>query len=264
MQQRRGDQVGPRAEMRLGQPRELLRDRRRRRSRSRLPGRRDAALKEWTNGCRSVDERSCFSYQVAAGRTTSEYSAEPFMRKSIVVNRSSFPVGASSCQTTSSAARRAPTRRPDRGSSTPSSAAGSTRGPCRTSRAGSPARASARAGSSRARRGPRRRSGAVRPAVAHDVVGRLEPARRPRRARSSGLRSKVGCERQPPEPRRRAHCSRRHAFRRASPVRRRRELSARVTLVAPLVAGEEPERRRRLLARRPFPVERERERRPAA
>ncbi len=31
-----------------------------------------AALKGWTNGCRSVLERSCFSYQVAAGSTTSE------------------------------------------------------------------------------------------------------------------------------------------------------------------------------------------------
>ena len=55
-----------------------------------------AALKGCTNGCRSVLERSCFSYQVAAGRTTSEYTHEPFMRKSIVVNRSSLPTGASS------------------------------------------------------------------------------------------------------------------------------------------------------------------------
>ena len=31
-----------------------------------------AGLKECTNGCRSVVEMSCFSYQVAAGRTTSE------------------------------------------------------------------------------------------------------------------------------------------------------------------------------------------------
>ncbi len=31
-----------------------------------------AALNGWTKGCRSVLERSCFSYQVAAGRTTSE------------------------------------------------------------------------------------------------------------------------------------------------------------------------------------------------
>jgi hypothetical protein len=31
-----------------------------------------AALNGWTNGCRSVLEMSCFSYQVAAGSTTSE------------------------------------------------------------------------------------------------------------------------------------------------------------------------------------------------
>jgi hypothetical protein len=31
-----------------------------------------AWLNECTNGCMSVMERSCFSYQVAAGRTTSE------------------------------------------------------------------------------------------------------------------------------------------------------------------------------------------------
>ena len=30
-----------------------------------------AGLNEWTNGCMSVVFRSCFSYQVAAGSTTS-------------------------------------------------------------------------------------------------------------------------------------------------------------------------------------------------
>ncbi len=60
-----------------------------------------AALNGCTNGWRSVLERSCFSYQVAAGSTTSEYRHDPFIRKSIVVNRSSLPVGASSCHSTS-------------------------------------------------------------------------------------------------------------------------------------------------------------------
>ena len=54
-----------------------------------------AGLNVWTNGCRSVDERSCFSYHVAAGRTTSEKSPFDVIRKSIVVNRSSFASGAS-------------------------------------------------------------------------------------------------------------------------------------------------------------------------
>ena len=74
-----------------------------------------AALKVCTNGCRSVEERSTFSYQVAAGSTTSEKSAFEVIRKSIVVSRSSLPVGAGSRQATSAgrsssggAPRRAP------------------------------------------------------------------------------------------------------------------------------------------------------------
>ena len=47
-----------------------------------------AWLKACTNGCRSVVERSYFSYQVAAGSTTSENIALLVMRKSIVVSRS--------------------------------------------------------------------------------------------------------------------------------------------------------------------------------
>ena len=50
-----------------------------------------AGLNECTNGCMSVVEMSCFSYQVAAGSTTSEYSAGAVIRKSIVVTRSSLP-----------------------------------------------------------------------------------------------------------------------------------------------------------------------------
>ncbi len=45
----------------------------------------------------SVLDRSCFSYQVAAGSTTSENSVVLVMRKSIVTSRSSLPRGASSC-----------------------------------------------------------------------------------------------------------------------------------------------------------------------
>ena len=55
----------------------------------------------WMNGCMSEVLRSSFSYQVAVGSTTSEYSAVVHMRKSSVTNRSSLPSGASSCQWTS-------------------------------------------------------------------------------------------------------------------------------------------------------------------
>ena len=49
----------------------------------------------------SVDERSNFSYHVAAGKTTSLSSVEDVMRKSAETSRSSFPSGASSRQRTS-------------------------------------------------------------------------------------------------------------------------------------------------------------------
>ena len=55
-----------------------------------------AALKEWMKGCMSVVDRSYFSYQVAAGRTTSECSVVEVLRKSAVHIRSSLPDGASS------------------------------------------------------------------------------------------------------------------------------------------------------------------------
>src|SRR3546814_3237576 len=48
------------------------------------------------NGCMSDVLRSFFSYQVAFGSTTSEYSAVVHMRKSSVTSRSSLPSGASS------------------------------------------------------------------------------------------------------------------------------------------------------------------------
>ena len=60
-----------------------------------------AGLNECTNGCMSVVLRSCFSYQVAAGRTTSEKIVVLVCRKSIVISRSSFPSGASSRHVTS-------------------------------------------------------------------------------------------------------------------------------------------------------------------
>ena len=55
-----------------------------------------AALKEWMNGCMSVVARSYFSYQVAAGSTTSECSVVEVLRKSAVHMRSSLPSGAGS------------------------------------------------------------------------------------------------------------------------------------------------------------------------
>ena len=60
-----------------------------------------AGLKACTNGCMSVLDRSYFSYQVAAGSTTSENSVVDVIRKSSVSSRSSLPAGASSRQRTS-------------------------------------------------------------------------------------------------------------------------------------------------------------------
>ena len=54
-----------------------------------------AGLNECTNGCMSVVFRSCFSYQVAAGSTTSENIVVEVCRKSSDSSRSSFPSGAS-------------------------------------------------------------------------------------------------------------------------------------------------------------------------
>ncbi len=52
-----------------------------------------AGLKGCMNGCMSVVLRSCISYQVAAGKTTSEYRALVLMRISVVTRRSSLPSG---------------------------------------------------------------------------------------------------------------------------------------------------------------------------
>ena len=60
-----------------------------------------AGLNACTNGCMSVLDRSCFSYQVAAGSTTSENSVVEVIRKSSDSSRSSLPSGASSRQRTS-------------------------------------------------------------------------------------------------------------------------------------------------------------------
>src|SRR6476659_1681311 len=53
------------------------------------------------NGCMSDVLRSFFSYQLAVGRTMSEYMQVVDIRKSSVTSRSSFPSGALSCHTTS-------------------------------------------------------------------------------------------------------------------------------------------------------------------
>ena len=50
-----------------------------------------AGLKGWMNGCMSVEEMSVFSYQVAVGKMTSEYSGVVVMRKSRLTSRSSLP-----------------------------------------------------------------------------------------------------------------------------------------------------------------------------
>ncbi|KUG52074.1 hypothetical protein AVL61_06885 [Kocuria rosea subsp. polaris] len=60
-----------------------------------------AGVKACTYGCMSVEDRSCFSYQVAAGKTTSDSRVELVIRKSAETRRSSLPSGASSCQVTS-------------------------------------------------------------------------------------------------------------------------------------------------------------------
>ncbi|GAA3167056.1 hypothetical protein GCM10020001_110650 [Nonomuraea salmonea] len=61
-----------------------------------------AGVKACTNGCMSVEDRSCFSYQVAAGSTMSENSVVDVIRKSSDSSRSSLPRGASSGQATPS------------------------------------------------------------------------------------------------------------------------------------------------------------------
>lgn len=49
----------------------------------------------------SVDDKSFFSYQVAAGRMMSDSSVVDVMRKSADSSRSSLPSGAFSCHRTS-------------------------------------------------------------------------------------------------------------------------------------------------------------------
>lgn len=60
-----------------------------------------AALNACTYGCMSVLEMSAFSYQVAAGSTTSDTSVVEVIRKSIDIIRSSLPSGMSPSQVTS-------------------------------------------------------------------------------------------------------------------------------------------------------------------
>ena len=54
-----------------------------------------AGVNACTNGCISVLDRSAFSYQVAAGSTTSESMVVEVIRKSIDISRSSLPSGTS-------------------------------------------------------------------------------------------------------------------------------------------------------------------------
>ena len=79
-----------------------------------------AGLNECTNGCMSVVEMSCFSYQVAAGSTMSEYVQVLVIRKSTVVTRSSLARGASSRQRTSPGRSRSGDSPARTASSTPS------------------------------------------------------------------------------------------------------------------------------------------------
>ena len=87
--ERRRHQVAADAEVRLGELARSARAIRRKASQSVFAshGGGIAWLKVCTNGCRSVVERSSFSYQVAAGSTTSENSAFEVIRKSIVVQQ---------------------------------------------------------------------------------------------------------------------------------------------------------------------------------
>ena len=52
-----------------------------------------AGLNAWMKGCMSVLDRSAFSYQVAAGSTTSDSRVVDVIRKSIDISRSSLPSG---------------------------------------------------------------------------------------------------------------------------------------------------------------------------
>ena len=54
-----------------------------------------ASSKQCMKGCMSVEDRSCFSYHVAAGSTTSECSVVEVLRKSATHMRSSLPGWAS-------------------------------------------------------------------------------------------------------------------------------------------------------------------------
>ncbi|CAM5672788.1 hypothetical protein SANTM175S_10606 [Streptomyces antimycoticus] len=64
-----------------------------------------AGEKPCTYGCMSVLDRSCFSYQVAAGSTRSAKRVVEVIRKSSASSRSSFPRGARSCQVRSAGRR---------------------------------------------------------------------------------------------------------------------------------------------------------------
>jgi hypothetical protein len=132
-----------------------------------------AGLNECTNGCMSVVLRSCFSYQVAAGSTTSEKIVVLVIRKSRLSSRSSLPSGASSCQTTSLG------RCSGLGLRGPQRVVGAEQvleevlvALARGAEQVRPPDASAPAGSSRARRGPRPRTQVPAFSSLDDVLGR--------------------------------------------------------------------------------------------
>ena len=197
VQQRRGDQVLAHAEVR-GRPaaeNDLGDGRKASKSVRVCHGGVIAGLKACTNGCMSVVDRSCFSYQVAAGSTTSENSAW---------RSSGSPASAAgrACPRAPRRARRRPSGALRRRSSArgprrrcPAGAAGSTRCPCRGAEQVRPPHGQHPRAVLRRRPGPRRRTRAARLQLVDDVrAGRPGPAAAASSARSSGLRSKVGYE----------------------------------------------------------------------
>ena len=111
VQHRGGDDVAAHAEV-LGRQRgERARSRRTVPVGARLHGGGTAWLNECTNGCMSVIDRSCFSYQVAAGSTMS-VQAVVVMRKSTLTQGRACPRGISSRQRTSPGARPRAAARP--------------------------------------------------------------------------------------------------------------------------------------------------------
>ena len=220
-----------------------------------------AGLNACTNGCMSVLDRSCFSYQVAAGRTTSAYSVVEVIRKSSASSRSSLPSGASARQVTSrgrwpsgaSAARTeldAPSRCLRKYSlPLPEEPSRFARHTVRTR-----GKFSGASGSSAANRS--------RPAASSPVTNApgSPPDASSASARSRGFQLKVGYDGIQPS---RADCASRSAV--VIPANlplagRRGERACAERVVAPLVGGHVPVGGPDHLPRRPLPVRRHRQR----